>query len=77
MGKLSSKARKSMPKSEFGEPGSRKFPMPDKSHAQNAKGRATQQVKKGAMSKSEVAKIDATADKILGEKEPKKTKKGK
>ena len=36
MAKISSKARGQMPKSEFAEPGARKFPIPDASHARNA-----------------------------------------
>ena len=67
MGKLSSGARNALPKSSFGLPGKRAYPMPDKSHAANAKARASQQVNKGAMSKATAAKIDAKADKILGE----------
>ena len=65
MGKLSSKERKSLPKSDFGEPGSRKYPMPDKSHAANAKTRASQQAAKGNLSKSAEAKIDAKANRKL------------
>jgi hypothetical protein len=66
MGKLTTKARKALPKSEFGEPGKRAYPMPDKSHAANAKARASQQVNAGRMSKSTEAKIDAKANKVLG-----------
>ncbi len=66
MAKLTAKARKALPKSAFGEPGSRKYPMPDKAHAANAKARATQQEKKGNISKSTEKKIDAKANKILG-----------
>jgi hypothetical protein len=58
MAKLTAKARKKIPKSEFGIPSERKYPMPDKSHAANAKARATQMVKAGKLSKSAEAKID-------------------
>ncbi len=68
MSKLTTKARKEMPKSEFGMPGKRAYPMPDKAHAANAKARATQQVKAGNLSPSAKAKIDAKANKILGTK---------
>ena len=68
MTKLSTKARKKIPSSEFGMPGERKYPMPDKSHAQNAKARASQQEKKGNLSPSSKAKIDAKANKVLGKK---------
>lgn len=65
MGKLSSSVRKSLSKSEFGLPGSRKYPMPDRSHAVNAKARATQQVKAGNLSPSSKALIDSKANRIL------------
>lgn len=66
MTKLTTKARNKIPKSEFGEPGKRAYPMPDKSHAANAKARATQMVNQGKLSKSAEAKIDAKANKVLG-----------
>lgn len=60
MAKLTSKERNKLPKSSFGEPGKRAYPMPDKAHAANAKARAAQ-----FASPSEKAKIDAKANKIL------------
>lgn len=66
MAKLSEKSRNKIPAKEFGEPKSRKYPMPDKSHAANAKARATQMASKGKISKSTEEKIDAKADKMLG-----------
>lgn len=68
MAKLSSGERNKLPKGEFGEPGKRAYPMPDRSHAANAKARATQQVKTGNLSSSQAAKIRAKANKILGGK---------
>jgi hypothetical protein len=68
MAKLTTKERKSMPKSEFGLPGKKAYPMPDKSHAANAKARASQAVNSGRMSKSTEEKIDAKANKVLGKK---------
>lgn len=68
MSKLTPKARKSLPKSEFGEPGKRAYPMPDKSHAANAKARASQMEKAGKLSESAKAKIDAKANRVLGKK---------
>lgn len=67
MAKLTAGTRNSLPASKFGEPGSRKYPMPDKSHAANAKARATQQVEKGKLSTSAAARIRAKANRILGE----------
>jgi hypothetical protein len=66
MAKLDTAQRKSLPKSDFGEPGKRAYPMPDKSHARNAKARASQAVNAGRMSKSTEEKIDAKADRKLG-----------
>lgn len=66
MAKLSTQGRKSLPKSEFGLPGERKYPMPDKAHAANAKARASAQKNKGAISEATEAKIDAKANRVLG-----------
>lgn len=68
MAKLTAAKRKALPKSKFGMPGSEKYPMPDKSHAANAKARASQMEKKGKLSASSKAKIDAKANKVLGKK---------
>lgn len=65
MSKLSMKARKHLSKSDFGLPGSRSYPMPDKSHAANAKARATQMEHAGKLSPSAKKRIDAKANKIL------------
>jgi hypothetical protein len=67
MGTLSEKQRDRMPDSKFGLPEEHKYPMPDKSHARNAKARASQQEEKGNLTSSEKAKIDRKADKILGQ----------
>jgi hypothetical protein len=65
MAELSTRKRNAEPKSEFGLPDERKYPMPDKSHARNAKARASQQEKKGNLTAAEKKKIDRKADKIL------------
>jgi hypothetical protein len=64
---LSTKKRKHLKKKTFGLPSERKYPMPDKRHAANAKARATQMEKKGKLSSSEATKIRAKANRILGE----------
>ncbi|EBZ5873863.1 hypothetical protein EC415_11370 [Salmonella enterica subsp. enterica serovar Millesi] len=69
MAKLTAAKRKKMPKSEFGMPGTRSYPMPDKAHAANAKARATQMEKEGKLSLSAKAKIDAKANKVLKKKQ--------
>ncbi len=66
MAKLTKTARGKIPGKEFGEPGKRAYPMPDKAHAANAKARAAQMVKEGKLSESEKKKIDAKADQKLG-----------
>jgi len=62
---LSEKQRDRLPDSKFGLPEEHKYPMPDKSHARNAKARASQQAKAGNLTASEKAKIDRKADRIL------------
>lgn len=64
MAKLTTKARKSLPKKEFAG-ADRSYPIPDRAHAANAKARASQAVNAGRMSKSTEAKIDAKANKKL------------
>lgn len=68
-GKLTTKRRNALKPSKFGLPPTKdeagKYPMPDKSHASNAKARASQQLKKGNLSKTEYDKIVRKADKIL------------
>jgi len=68
MAKLTAKSRNTIPKKEFGLPGERKYPMPDKAHAVAAKSRATQMVSAGKLSESSKDKIDAKANKVLGKK---------
>jgi hypothetical protein len=68
MARLTTKRRKSMSKSSFGLPGRRAYPMPDRSHAANAKARAKQMLKKGKLSRSSYSKIVAKANRKLGKK---------
>lgn len=65
MSKLKASTRNRLPDSEFGMPGERKYPMPDRSHAANAKARATQMVEKGKLSPAAAARIRAKANRIL------------
>ncbi len=67
MAKLTTKARKALPASKFAGP-DRSFPVPDKSHAANAKARATQMVNAGKLSPSSASKIKAKANRVLGTK---------
>lgn len=65
MAKLTAKARRAIPKSQFGipskAPGRGSYPVNDKNHARVAKAYA-----KRFASPSERAKIDAKANRILG-----------
>ncbi len=65
MAKLTTKARKGLSKSQFAGP-DRSYPIPDRSHAANAKARATQAVNAGRMSPAAAAKIKAAANRKLG-----------
>ena len=69
---MKAKVRKKLKKSQFGLPGKRKYPMPDKAHAVNAKARAKQQRKRGKLSKSAYEKIVARANKVIERSKRKK-----
>jgi len=69
--------RNKLKKSQFGLPGKRKYPMPDKEHAVNAKGRAKQQLKKGRLSRAAYEKIVAEANRVLKAAKTNPTKKEK
>lgn len=62
---LTSKSRDKLPKNDFGMPGEKKYPMPDKAHAANAKARASEMENKGKLSESSKEKIYAKANRIL------------
>jgi hypothetical protein len=65
MARLTAAARHALPKTAFALPGREAYPVNDVAHAIAAKGRATQAVKAGRMSKSTEAKIDAKANRKL------------
>lgn len=75
MADLSAKKREKLPAKDFGLPEkarttaekkeSGNYPMPDKSHARNAKSRAAQQRKAGNLTKAEEERIDRKADEKL------------
>lgn len=68
MAKLTAKSRNKLPKSDFALPEQRKYPVEDKSHARNAKSRASQMENQGKISESVKGKIDAKANKVLKSK---------
>lgn len=65
MGVLDTKQRKDLSKSVFGLPAERKYPMPDKEHAINAKARALQELKQRKLSKSQYNTIIAKANMVM------------
>lgn len=71
MSKLTTKQRKAMPASDYAGP-NRSYPVKgtgsaasDRSHAANAKARASAQYNEGNMSKGTLQKINAAANKVL------------
>ena len=66
MAKLTSEHRNNLASRQFGMPKERKYPMPDASHARNAKARASEMEHKGKISEGEKEKIDAKADRVMG-----------
>lgn len=67
MAVLKAKARNREKASTFGLPDQRKYPMPDRGHAGNAKARVSQQLASGNISPADAAKVRHKADVILGE----------
>lgn len=65
MAELSAEERNELPEKKFALEDDRKYPVPDKSHATNAKARAKQQLDKGKLSAEEYREIVAKADKVL------------
>lgn len=75
MGEMRSKNRAHVSRRKFGLPEkaqtpaakkeSGNYPMPDRTHAANAKGRAKQQLKKGNLTKEQYEKIVRKADRVL------------
>jgi hypothetical protein len=64
---LQTSTRNALPPAKFGLPKQRKYPMPDKVHAVNAKARAKQQLDMGKLGNADYRKIRAKADKKLKE----------
>lgn len=64
---LDAAERKEIPSKEYGLPSERKYPIPDRSHAANAKARAKQMLDRGKISQSQYNEICAKADAKLGE----------
>jgi hypothetical protein len=75
MAKLTTRKRKSLPKKDFGLPGKKAYPMPDKEHARLAKSGASRAERIGNITSAQKKKIDAKANRIL-KKTPASKKKG-
>jgi len=65
MSVLSAAERKKLKPEQFGLPGERKYPMPDRAHAINAKARASQAADAGRISEATEEKIIAKANRVL------------
>ncbi len=83
-GKLTTKKRKRLKATTFGLPEKRSYPMPDASHARNAKSRASTEYERGNLTQTEYRKIQRKANRIIREcggdpepvKNPRKKKRG-
>ncbi len=64
MAKLTTKARKAMPKKDFAGPG-KSFPVSDKTHARMAISGATRSERAGNISPSTAAKVKSKARAVL------------
>ena len=67
MAVLTAKARKHLKPGTFGLPGKKAYPMPDKGHAADAKGRVTQALATGNVTPAEAATVRHKANVVLGE----------
>jgi hypothetical protein len=65
MARLKAGRRKRLRRSQFALPGSRRYPVDTRARAANAKARATQQYRKGRISKSTRDRIHAKANRVL------------
>ena len=64
---LSTNVRNALADTAFGLPHKRTYPMPDASHARNAKARATEEFNLGNLTSAEKDQIDRKANEILGD----------
>ncbi len=64
-GKLTAAKEKRIPDKAYGLPKLRKYPMPDASHARNAKARASAEYKRGRLTKRQYEQIQRKANRII------------
>ena len=67
MGVLDTKQRKDLSKSVFGLPAQRKYPMPDRTHAIDAKARALEELKKRKLSRADFKTVIDKANRVIKE----------
>lgn len=66
MAELTGKKRAKISKQKFALPEQRAYPVHDAKHAKNAKARASQMYKAGKLSRGELTRVVAAANKTLG-----------
>lgn len=74
MAKLTAAERKKLTQNQFALPG-RRYPIPDASHAKDAKARAAQMYAKGFLTKAELALVNKKADEVIAKENANKKKK--
>ena len=65
VGPLTARKRKNLPRSAFGLPNERKYPIPDPKHAAAAKGRALTQLERDNLSIPEYQQIVSRANAVI------------
>lgn len=65
VGKMTKAKENRLPDKAFGIPELRKYPMPDPSHAKNAKARAKQMLKKKKLTKKNYDRIVRKANRVI------------
>lgn len=68
MAKLTTKKRDKLPKGKFALPDKRAYPIENKSHAADAKARASEMEHKGVLSAATEKMIDKKANRVLGKR---------
>ena len=68
MAELSTKRRNELAPGKFALPEKDGYPVPDRSHAANAKARATQMYQAGKLSAADRARVNRKANAVLGKK---------
>lgn len=64
-GPMTAAKRDKLPAKAFGLPGERKYPMPDPSHARNAKARAKQELNRKRLTRREYEQVVRKADRVI------------